>query len=221
VPAPPPAAVAAWLTPARRERAAAAARSLVPNNGARELAAELLRLVLPAAAVDHAEATVDDRMLATARRTGVELDALFAVAQALDPERADGERAGDHAAELVDWLAGRAIPVPAALRVLAAFARKATHGGVDERAAAARALLAELARFGDWAGAATMMKVFGAERRLPPGGFVAELGRFLGQLHDRGDDLYRGIAYLSAAQGVGSDLPGNEEILRRAQEMCR
>ena len=49
-----------------REGARAAAQSLVPENGARIAAAELLRLCVPAAAVDEAEASFDDHANAPA-----------------------------------------------------------------------------------------------------------------------------------------------------------
>jgi predicted glycosyltransferase len=46
-----------------RPNAREAATALVPENGARVAAAELLRLVLPAASVDRVEATLDDELL--------------------------------------------------------------------------------------------------------------------------------------------------------------
>jgi hypothetical protein len=46
-----------------RPHAREAARSLIPDNGARVAAAELLRLVLPAASVDRVESVLDDELL--------------------------------------------------------------------------------------------------------------------------------------------------------------
>ena len=54
--------------------APASARSLVPENGARVAAAELLRLVVPAAEIDRVEATLDDETFAFVKDR--EVDAL-------------------------------------------------------------------------------------------------------------------------------------------------
>ena len=68
------------------------------------------------------------------------------------------------------------------------------------------------------AGAYTLLKVFGAEKQLAAPRFVEELLALLTQLRQRGEDLYRGIARLSAAQGTGAELASNEEALRAARE---
>lgn len=57
-----------------KENAAAGARSLVPENGARVAAAELLRLVVPAGEIDRVEATLDDDVFAYVKDR--EVDAL-------------------------------------------------------------------------------------------------------------------------------------------------
>jgi hypothetical protein len=133
------------------------------------------------------------------------------------PDGRDGEGAATrHATSLLGFAAGRGIPHAAAMRITLAFLRKLPGGELDERALAARALLEHLAGFDDWAGAATLLKVFGIERQLPPAAFAGELGRFLAQLRVRGEDLYRGIALLSLAQGHGAELPSNQELLRAA-----
>jgi predicted glycosyltransferase len=66
---------------AAREGAGAAARALVPENGARLAAAEMLRLVCPPARVDHADAALDDARLARASGGGRELAVLAAAAE--------------------------------------------------------------------------------------------------------------------------------------------
>jgi len=58
------------------------------------------------------------------------------------------------------------------------------------------------------------------ERQLSATRFVGELGAFLGRLRGRGEDLYRGIAYLAGAQGAGAELPTNQELLRAAAKRC-
>ena len=215
------AAVDGFRDPVARAAAAHAARALVPTNHARELAAELLRLVLPAAEVAAAEDAVDDELLLAARDLGLELEPFFELGRALVPEGGvAGTEATRAAVRLHRFAHARGIPAAAALRVVHAFLRKLVGGGVEERAAAAEALLAELAAFDDWAGAATLLKVFGVERQLLPAAFAGELGAFLGRLRGRGEDLYRGIAYLAHAQGAGAELPSNQELLRAAAARC-
>jgi hypothetical protein len=213
-------AVGRWRDDDARAAASAAARALVPKNHARDLAADLLRLVLPAAQVDAAEEAVDDGLLGAAHELGLQLDPFLELARCLAPEEQggvdDAGRAMHLAVDLLRFVAARGIPVSAVVRVAAALTRKLPMGTVDERAAACRSLIEELAVFDDWAGAATLMKVFGVERRLSATGFAGELAAFLAALRGRGEDLYRGIAYLSGAQGVGAELPTNQELLRAA-----
>jgi predicted glycosyltransferase len=66
---------AAWELLAR-PGAGAAARSLVPENGARVAAAELLRLTCPAASVDRVESALDDAILARVPPGKSELDVM-------------------------------------------------------------------------------------------------------------------------------------------------
>ncbi len=219
------AAVDRWRDPAVRARGAEAARGLVPENGARHLAGELLRLVLPAATVDAAEAAVGDDVLASASRLGLELAPYFELARLLervsisDEGDREPERALERATGLVEAIVGHGVPIGLGLRVVGDFIRKAAVGRVDDRADAAAVLLDELAAFGDWGAAATLIKVFGVERRVPAAQFAGDVVAFLSRLRSRGDDLYRGIAYLSGAQATGDH--ANVELLRLAQERCR
>jgi len=227
------AAVEGWRDPAAREVAAAAARALLPRNHAREAAAELLRLIMPASEVAAAEAAIDDQVLAAARSQGVALETLIDVMHALAPPDGDGEGAGGGngrkrrvdrgsestsrlACELMAAVSARGIPVPAALRVITQASRKLPLAAPAERAAAVTELLGELAAFDDWAGAATLLKLLTPEKQLSASGLTRELASFLGGLRARGEDLYRGVAYLSSAQGSAGELPSNGALLAAA-----
>lgn len=182
-------AVARWRDPAARAAAATAARGVVPVNHARTMAAELLRLCLPAAAVDAAQDAVDDSVLEAARATG------FDVADFIDMMRLTGPEAED----TLRWAAARGIPAAAAIRAATAFVRKLPAADVGERGRAARIVLEALAPFGDWPGAVALLKVYAGERDVGAERLATELARFLDALRARGDDLYRGIAALVAS----------------------
>jgi predicted glycosyltransferase len=186
------AAVTRWRDPEARAAAAAAARALVPINHARTLAGELLRLCLPAAAVDAAEDAVDDAVLAAARATG------FDVSDFIDMMHlCGGEGAG-----ALRWAAERGVPAAAAIRAASAFVRKLSAASPvdrDGRGRAARVVLEALAPFGDWPGAIALLKVYAPERDVGAERLAADLAQFLDGLRARGEDLYRGIAALAAA----------------------
>jgi len=213
-----------WRDPKERQRAAGAACALVPRNGARRAAAALLRLLLPAGQVDAAEEAVTDELLRASADLRLDLDALFSVMQAIEPRGAEGrtgpepEQVSRAAVDLLRYADDAGIPLPAAVRVTQALSRKLALATPADRARAARTLLGGLLPFADWAGAHNLLKVFGAERQLAAPRFVEELSAFLAQLRQRGEDLYRGIALLSAAQGHGVELASNEEMLRAARD---
>lgn len=219
-----PAQVAVWRDPAARQRAAAAAHALTPVNGARLAAAELLRLLLPAAQVDIAEALVGDGIL----RVSAELnlpEALFVeTAQALNhghghdsiaPDT-DPAVAGDGAIEIAAKAAGRGLPVEAVLRAVVFFAKRLPGATPHIRIDAARRLMAAAAPFGDWAGLIALLKMFGNER-ADAAGFTAELCAFLEHLLRRKEDLYRGIARLTACQASDGTPVSNIELVRAAK----
>ncbi|MBK7580631.1 MAG: UDP-glucosyltransferase [Myxococcales bacterium] len=95
------AAVTELLEPSVARKASLAARGLMPKNCARNAAAELLRLCLPASEVDRAEAAVGDALLQHARGLGVGEDTLVELMHVLD---GDGGR-NSPARELGDLLA--------------------------------------------------------------------------------------------------------------------
>jgi len=218
-----PPRVTAWRDPAARQKASAAAHTLMPDNGARLAAAELLRLLLPAAQVEAAEALVGDGIL----RASAELnlpEALFVdTAQALNHDHghdkgapdADPAVAGAGAIEIATEAAGRGLPVEAVLRAVVFLAKRLPGATPHVRVDAARRLMDAAAPFGDWAGLIALLKMFGNER-ADAAGFATELCAFLGHLLRRKEDLYRGIARLTACQASDGTPVSNIELVRSA-----
>lgn len=219
-----PGLVNAWRDPAAREQAAAAARSIMPRNGARVAAAELLRLLLPDAQVDAAEALIGDAILRAAVERGLPEELFITTAQALAPDHrqdpASSDAAPDAASagavELISDAAARGLPVEAALRATIFFTRRLPAATVRDRIDAARRLLDAATPFRDWAGIHALLKSF-ANERADTAAFVSELCAFLAALFRRGEDPYRGIAHLVAGQtSTGAGAGSNLEMLRAA-----
>lgn len=208
-----------YLDPERRLEAGQRARDLAPRNHARDMAAALLKLVLPPRKVDAAEDALTDSLLERAARRNLELDDLARLAHLLGDGEAELARP---AAKLLELMHRHDLPVQAGLRLAGALCRKLERATGVERARALRKLIPELARFGNWNAAATLIRVLGAERELR----AEELAdRLAGYLQSWDGDLYGAVQRLSEAQEVGSaqsKLAGNAEVLRRAQEAaCR
>lgn len=222
------AAVDALRDPARRREAAAAARSLVPRNNARVMAAELLRLVLPASTVEEAALAVGDGLVAASVELGLEPEGLFELGRALLPERdesrpgpalpaAEPAQVGEEAARIAREAAGLGLSFPQTLRLVRTMARRCGRGGIEERADSVLGLLRDLAAFEDWVGADQFMKALGPERELAAPELAAEVGAYLKLLGERGEDLYQGIARLCKAQGgAAAEVPDNRALLRGA-----
>lgn len=180
--------------------ASARARALVPRNHARELAAELLRLVLPAHEVDEAEAVVDDALLASARALATTDTTLIALARSLE----HGARRRERDAELPALVLRAGLDagataettlevVDALLRVTTASRQtSAARKSASERARLAREALTALGALGDWTSAAALTRAYVREHGAT--GFAA----FVDDLHARGESarsaLVRGIA---------------------------
>ncbi len=216
------AAVERLLEPATRSAAAEAARALAPRSHARDAAAELLRLVIPPSAVDAAEEAVGDEVLRAMRETALELDPFVEIMHALSPSMPEGTSEPPRvvsalAVEILRAASGLGVPPLQATRVVVTFARRLATATPTERAAASRRLLGDLAPFHDWPGAVTLLKLLGTERRLGAEALAGELGRLLAALAGRGEDLYRGVALLAAAQGPHAEPPPNAELLRLAR----
>lgn len=208
--------------PAERARASGAAAALVPRNHASAAAAELLRHVLPPAEVEAAEEAVSRDVLAAARELSLGIEGLIDLMHALrgpDSESPGGARAASELATgLLRAAAAAGAPPEAAAKVGAALALKLGRSAPEDRALAVRRVLDALTPFEDWPAASTCVKLLRSERRSGTGDFVEDLCGFLGALRARGQDLYSGVALLSAAQGVGREGPTNREAVLAAME---
>lgn len=218
-----PRLISAWRDPSARQKASAAARALMPGNGARLAAAELLRLLIPGPRVEAAEALASDDILRASAELNLPESIFVDTAQALihdhGHDRIDADSdpvvASAGAIELAADAAKRGLPVESALRAVAFLARRLPVATPQVRIDAAQRLLKSAAPFGDWAGVVALLRTFGNER-ADAAGFVAELSAFLGRLFERKEDLYRGIAHLTAGQSPdGAPVP-NIELVRAA-----
>ncbi|MCE7869584.1 hypothetical protein DYH09_04300 [bacterium CPR1] len=207
-----------YLDPEHRQRASLAARGLVPRNHARDMAAALLKLVLPPRRVDAAEDALTDSLLQRATRRGLELDDVARLVHALGEPEAKLARP---ACSLLELMQRHQLPTEAGLRLAQAFCRKLERAGGSERARALKRILPELAAFGNWNAAATLVRVLGTERELGAEELAERLADCLSGARERGHDLYQVVARISEAQEVGSaqsKLAGNAEVLRRAHQ---
>ncbi|HOY65592.1 MAG TPA: glycosyltransferase [Candidatus Ozemobacteraceae bacterium] len=219
-----PKLIDAWRDPAARKRASEAARGLIPQNGARRAAAELLRLLVADARVDEAEALVGDELIRAATERNLPEALFIDTAQALIPPRsqdasgpvADPAEAGAAAVRLVSEIAARDVPVETALRAILFLARRLGTATIECRTDAARRLLDAAEPFHDWPGILALLRTFGNER-TDTAGFISELCRYLELLHRHGEDPYRGIARLAAASAAadGSNTGLLEAAMRR------
>lgn len=195
--------------PAARERASKAAAELIPENNAREAAAEALRLVLPAWEIDAATLAVTDELLIAAREIGASPDPFLDLMRLLSGDVDDGIGAPDPgvvselAVSLLRFTSERSVPVDAALRVAAAVAKKLPRATPDERAEAARAAVVDLAPFDDWSGAAALLRMIGADQKPTAASFMSELSSLAARLRSRGEDLYSGVALLARGDPEG------------------
>ncbi len=207
-----------YLDPEHRQRASRAARSLVPRNHARDMAAALLKLVLPPRRVEAAEDALTDSLLQRATRRELELDQVARLVHALGEPEAKLARP---ACSLLELMQRHQLSTEAGLRLAQAFCRKLERASGLERARALKRILPELAAFGNWNAAATLMRVLGSERELGGEELAERLASFLASAREQGHDLYAVVARVSEAQEVGSaqsKLAGNAEVLRRAHQ---
>jgi hypothetical protein len=211
--------------PEQREAARTAARALCPRNHAREAAAELLRVVLPGHQVEAAVEAVNDSLLVALRTDAVQFEQVVELMHALRPEAA-GAAAGrpeqlagqaEESLELLRYARRHQLPLPALLRGVRLLGPKLGSGTTAERAAGLRTVLEALQPFADWPAALSLIKLLVTERRQKTAEAAGEIVRFLSALQARGDNLLRGIGYLSLAHGTEGTYPGNRELLEAAQ----
>lgn len=205
------AAVERFRDPDARARASAAGRALVPTSHARDAAAELLRLVVPAHEVDAVEELLDDEVL----RRAEDFELFATVARALAGSELPNARDRDAALDLSERL--RAVPREQALRIVEILCRKLGASPPRERAIAIGTVIEALAPFADWSGAAIVVGMLQSERQLAAPDVARRFATWLGEVRAAGHDLYRAIADLSRAS-AHADAPGNDALLRAATE---
>lgn len=205
---------------------AEAARSLVPQGGARSAAARLLTHVLPDADVRQAHDALTDHLLrltagldaAAGRKTW----ALVRLLAGPSPSSAATRRAtllrlrdegldvpitdeppSHGAAERVDGFlelcASVDIPLDEAMSIMSALHRTFPRASGDELVAAARLLLPVWARFEDWMGAISLLRAVPTQRTLPLLPFAEQVATWLATQ----DDLFDAVARFSRLEGHG------------------
>lgn len=204
------AAVARFLDAGERARAAENARALVPRNHARDAAAEILELVLPAHEVAAAEAAVGDGLLAAARDLGVPLEGFFELVQALVPAVPGGSgarserRAEKEASEAAAGLARQAVvagvPAVHALRLLVPLQKRLLKGTLEERIDGTARVLAALAPFSEWGAALHLVKSLSPAREATALEVSTELEAFVGRFGGVAGGLAQAVAALASAE---------------------
>jgi predicted glycosyltransferase len=195
---------------ADREAASRSALALVPRNHARTAAAAMLRLVLPPADVDAAEAALSDDVLAKCHQGSLALEQALELASALEPEKSGRESAAGSAALATDlaleWHT-QGLPFDPVLRVVLPLGRKLVRASASERAEASRRVVAALAPFADWSGAAMLVRALASEKELTAVALSALLERFAAGLRASGEDLYDGLERIARVQAREPDAP--------------
>jgi predicted glycosyltransferase len=211
-------AVTKLLEPDANRRAREAARSLVPTTHARDAAAELLRLVMPAYEVEAAEAILDDRAIAR----DIPPSAIFLVASALEPRLRDvpgaisAVDAARLALDVLEQAASLAIPHAVVPRICDAVTRVFIEAPPAARAVVCLRLLPALAPFADWEAAVLFLRSFHTERALTPAAFADALAAALAELRRRGATLLESTIATSRVRST--DVATNDAALRALAE---
>lgn len=207
-----------------RTRASEAARSFTRANGARAGARALLELLLPISEVDAAVKAVSDPVIEASRALAIPEGTFLHAMHLLDPApeglpAAHPEAAGVESVRMLRALASRGLATPPALRAAAAFLRRLEAGSPGERGAACQEVMEALGGFGDWAGAAALIKLTPWDPTLDPGAIAAYLTSIARDLTTAGEDLYRGIARV--LKPLPAPIPSGQVISGAADEANR
>jgi UDP-N-acetylglucosamine--N-acetylmuramyl-(pentapeptide) pyrophosphoryl-undecaprenol N-acetylglucosamine transferase len=209
----------------------AAARALVPHNGARAAAAEILGAVMPAADVAMAQSVVTPELWARAQRLGGS-NALEAVsvlvgdAPSAQKERdallaelvaegalisAPARRRLPAAARVEKFLAAvecAQVPIETAIAIVRGLKRKFPAAGLDALVDACVVLFPAWARFADWMGAVSLVNALPLQRGVGVGEVAAGLVTWL----ERETDLFDALRRFAHAHGNGARSLG--DVLR-------
>ncbi len=200
----------------------AAARALVPHNGARTAAAEILSTVLPAADVAMAQSIVSPELWARAQRLGAgAIDAIAAVAgdaPSVTKERdamlaelvAEGALVAAPARRRVPatvrldkfltTLEAAAPPLDTAISVVRALRRKFPSASLDAVVDACGVLFPVWARFADWMGAVSLVNAIPLQRTVA----IAEVSAQMAQWLARESDLFDALRRFARLEGNGA-----------------
>jgi len=195
--------------PSKQAAAArAAAQALVPENGARDAALQILGCVLPADDLARAERLLAPPVLSLmARAEG--RDGLDGPRRVLDLLKLlDGP--GDPLVRLNEWLAlneAHGAPPELCVRLLQQLRRKFRGASGDELLQAWRRLVPAWAAFDDWMGAVSLMRAVPSQRGLSLAVFVDGLLAWLAHV----DELFDAVRDFSRLEGAG-DRPVDEVL---------
>ncbi|MCH9688996.1 MAG: hypothetical protein K0V04_46615 [Deltaproteobacteria bacterium] len=179
------------------EAMAEAARDAVPNNHARDAAAEILALCLPDAVLSQARSELDDALLTDAAAAGIDLTDLVDLGMALHcgeggpaPDRTTLELSC--AAELLETSRAAGVPDAALIRIAHTLARKlkgprATSS--EELAAALVSMVEHPAVAGQWSALAMLLSSIPSERSWGPRKLIEQWCTLADEALDRGHDL--------------------------------
>lgn len=200
-------AIARFLDPAERQKAARNARKLLPKNNARDAAAEILELVLPSHEVTAAQDAVSDELLKMSVAFGTALESLFDLVHSLESAVTDasgrfsGKKKGRTVSEAALEMVGRAtsmgVPVASAVKLLTQLNRKMLKGPVDDRLKATEQILEALSPFGDWNSALHLLRTINPSKDTEALELASELVGFLARWHRQGEGLYKAVSALT------------------------
>lgn len=210
--------------------ASGAARGLVPGNGARAAAAEILSTVLPAGDVAMAHGVVSPELWARAHRLGAgAIDVIAAIAG--DPPSVQKERdallaelvaegalvaaparrrlpATSRLDAFLTTLETSGSPLDTALTIVRALRRKFPTANLDAVVEACATLFPVWARFSDWMGAVSLVNALPVQRNVP----ILEVAGSMAAWLAAETDLFDALRRFARIEGNGARaLP---EVLR-------
>ena len=209
----------------------AAARALVPHNGARAAAAEILKTVLPAADVAMAQSVVTPDLWGRAQRLGGSsaleaVSVLVGDAPSAQKERdallaelvaegalisAPARRKSPPAARIDKFLAAvesAGAPIETSIAIVRGLKRKFPAAGLDALVDACAVLFPAWARFADWMGAVSLVNALPVQRGISVGDVAAALVTWL----ERETDLFDALRRFAHLEGGGARSLG--DVLR-------
>jgi UDP-N-acetylglucosamine:LPS N-acetylglucosamine transferase len=200
---------------------AAIARSLVPHNGARAAAAEVLATVLPAADVAFAQQLLSPELWARAQRLGAAIDVVGAVtgdtpsalkerdavlAELIDegvlvtaPARRR-QPATARVERFLEIVEGSGAPAETSVAIVRALRRKFPAAPLDAIVDACGVLFTAWSKFADWMGALSLVQALPMQRALA----IDEAARALAAWLAHESDLFDALRRFAHLEGHGA-----------------